>query len=311
MNQDLIDAFLSFISIEKGLSKNTQIAYRQDLLQFFNYCQVVDSKADKSASFTVNVLTKKNIDKYFISLQELASTSLSRKMTTLKQFLLFCYNDNLIKEPLHNHIELPKLSKHLPDVLSIDEVFLIFDKVSHKTDIKSIRDYAVLEMLYGTGCRVSELVKMRVEDIEFIDQEQLVQICVKGKGSKDRICLLGQKGFESVNKYLKNSRPALATKSKTIDNSTLFLNLRGKAISRQNVWEIIQNVSADIKEINKHLYPHIFRHSFATHLLQGGADIRSVQELLGHSNVLTTQIYTHISPDFLKEVFVSTHPRAR
>lgn len=303
MDEDL-KLFLSYITIEKGLSQNTVIGYKQDLLQFIKY---IEADYQKLSIDSIDQFVKKLYDDY----HDLAPTTLSRKLSSIKQFLTFLYHEDYISNDIISQIEMPSLPHHLPEILTIEEMLKIFETYQKDNSVKGLRDYAILESLYGLGCRVSELVSLRIENIEQVEKDEgLSSVRIFGKGSKTRIALLGKPAFLAISNYLQNSRPKLELKAKEQkDSSYLFLNLRGKQISRQSIWEIIQEVPKKVESINKHLYPHIFRHSFATHLLQGGADIRTVQELLGHSSITTTQIYTHLSINTLKDVYISSHPR--
>jgi integrase/recombinase XerD len=301
LNEDHLDLFLAYISIEKGLSNNTLLAYQQDLKQFINYC----SSSNPLAKLDIQI-----INNWAEAIGEIAPTTLSRKLSSVKQYLLFCNHEGYLKGDLASEIVMPKLPKYLPEVLSITEVLEILDFYNKQDGVVSIRDYAILETLYGLGARVSELANLKIEDVDFADEDNLITVRLYGKGSKTRLALLGSPSQRAILKYLEHSRPQLEKRLKNHDRtSNLFLNLRGRPVSRQNIWEVVHNISKTVPHLSKSLHPHTFRHSFATHLLQGGADIRSVQELLGHSSVTTTQIYTHISPDTLREVFITSHPR--
>jgi integrase/recombinase XerD len=293
---DLLEQFLVYEQVEKGLSSNTIIGYNQDLTQFLK--------------FSKNNFSKEYIEDWILSLKNLAPTTLSRKLTSLKEFLLFAWEENYINKDLTDLIIMPKLPKHLPEVLTIDEVTKLLEDSKKDITPKGIRDWCLLEFLYSTGARVSEIVGISSSDIQYEKGDKVGLLRLKGKGSKVRFVPLSIHSLFAYSQYLEKSRPELLGKNKSqVIPANLFLNLRGKPLSRQSIWEIIQT-AAKRSEIKKHLYPHIFRHTCATHLIQGGADIRFIQEMLGHASATTTQIYTHISNQQIREVFASSHPRA-
>jgi integrase/recombinase XerD len=233
----------------------------------------------------------------------LEANSISRNFSSIKGFHEFLISEGITEhDPLAN-FDRPKLSKRLPSVLSIEEIDLILaqpDMESHY----GIRDRAILEMMYATGLRVSEVVTIRNSNSNLLFDSGLIRVF--GKGSKERVVPIGQSAIEYINLYLRESRIILRSKKNSTD--VLFLNHHGKKLSRASIWEMIKKYSKSA-DINKNVHPHTFRHSFATHLLEGGADLRAVQEMLGHSDISTTQIYTHIDREYLKEVHKSFHPR--
>jgi integrase/recombinase XerD len=231
----------------------------------------------------------------------LTSSSAARYYSSLKGFFTYLFLSRYITENPIEKISSPKLSKNLPSVLTVEET----DSVLSQPDTNNklgLRDKAVLELLYACGTRVSELINIKISDLFFADDV----IRVFGKGSKERIIPIGSSAVKWINKYLKESRVLLMKKAKS--ENYLFLNNRGTKLSRMGVWKIVDRY---VKEagIEKEVHPHTFRHSFATHLLEGGADLRAVQEMLGHADISTTQIYTHIDRDYIKQVHKDFHPR--
>ena len=231
-------------------------------------------------------------------------------MASIHEFHRFALAQHAVSADVAASVKAPKGASVLPDVLSVDEVSRLLDAaaVGGSTDPVVLRDKALLEFMYATGCRVSEAVGTNLDDIDL--EEKVVRLM--GKGSKQRLVPLGSYARNSVVAYLNAGRGELERRStaKVPERRALFLNKRGKRISRQSVWEIVKTAGGRAG-ITKPLHPHTLRHSFATHLIQGGADVRTVQELLGHASVTTTQIYTHVSPEALIETYLTAHPRAR
>jgi len=288
--------YLAHIKLEKNLSKNTVSSYKNDISAFISYLQNRDLD-DPS------VISSNDIGGFFKTLNELglSGSSSARYFSSLKGFFLYLLKNNyIIKNPIEK-ITAPKIAKRLPGVLDVNEI----DKILSAPDVDDklgLRDKAMLELFYACGTRVSELIDLKVNDLFFDDEI----IRVFGKGSKERLIPIGSSAINWVGEYLKKSRPLLMRKSKSENN--LFLNSRGTKLSRMGVWKIIDRY---VKEagIKKEVHPHTFRHSFATHLLEGGADLRAVQEMLGHTDISTTQIYTHIDRDYIKQVHKQYHPR--
>ena len=288
--------YLSVLKLEKNLSDNTVASYKNDISSFL---QFVESRKIEDPS----AIKQNHITDFFKSLKEigLASSSAARYYSSLKGFFTFLFLSRYITENPIEKVSSPKLAKNLPSVLTVEEV----DSVLSKPDTKNklgLRDKAVLELLYACGTRVSELINIKISDLFFDDEV----IRVFGKGSKERIIPIGSSAVKWINKYLKESRVLLMKKTKS--ENYLFLNNRGTKLSRMGVWKIVDRY---VKEagIEKEVHPHTFRHSFATHLLEGGADLRAVQEMLGHADISTTQIYTHIDRDYIKQVHKDFHPR--
>lgn len=280
----LISDYLSYLEMEKGLSKNTILAYESDLVLFFDFladCEIKNLEDIKRKDFS-------SYTKY-LARKEINPSSIVRKIASIKGFFKYICHKRIIKTNPSISIVSPKLPKKLPKVLSLAELEKIL-----KNNL-DIRDYAIVELLYCSGIRVSELVNLKINNL---DINQRV-IKVFGKGSKERIVPIARKCIEILDKYLKK-RELIALKNNS--EPYLFLEENGKKITRQRVYKIIHSLG---KTIDKDISPHTIRHSFATHLLENGADLRVVQELLGHSSIVTTQLYTHISKKTLREVYFS------
>lgn len=288
--------YLAHLKLEKNLSINTVASYKNDINAFISFLK--DFNIDDPSN-----VTSEHINGFFKALKELGllGSSTARYFSSLKGFFLFLTkNKYIIKNPVEK-LSAPKISKKLPGVLDINEVEAILS-VPDVKEILGLRDKAILELFYACGTRVSELINMKVNDLFFDDEI----IRVFGKGSKERLIPIGSSAIEWIGEYLRKSRPLLMKKLKS--ENILFLNSRGTKLSRMGIWKIIDRY---VKEagIKKDVHPHTFRHSFATHLLEGGADLRAVQEMLGHADISTTQIYTHIDRDYIKQVHKQYHPR--
>ena len=288
--------YLAHIKLEKNLSQNTVSSYKIDINAFISFLK--DSGIDDPSD-----ISSDHIGSFFKTLKELGllGSSSARYFSSLKGFFLYLLkNKYIVKNPIEK-ITAPRISKKLPGVLDVNEVEKILS-APDANDKLGLRDKAMLELFYACGTRVSELINIKVNDLFFEDEI----IRVFGKGSKERLIPVVSSAVKWVGEYLKKSRPLLMKKSKSENN--LFLNSRGSKLSRMGVWKIIDRY---VKQagIEKDVHPHTFRHSFATHLLEGGADLRAVQEMLGHADISTTQIYTHIDRDYIKQVHKQYHPR--
>ncbi|ABE95903.1 Integrase/recombinase (XerD/RipX family) [Bifidobacterium breve UCC2003] len=293
------------IGIERGLAKATVSAYESDLNKYVAWLQTHGiTKPDDIA--------KQDVEDYIAALDAdgESARSKARRLASIHEFHRFALAQHAVLADVAASVKAPKGASVLPDVLSVDEVSRLLDAaaVGGSTDPVVLRDKALLEFMYATGCRVSEAVGTNLDDIDL--EEKVVRLM--GKGSKQRLVPLGSYARNSVVAYLNAGRGELERRStaKVPERRALFLNKRGKRISRQSVWEIVKT-AGERAGITKPLHPHTLRHSFATHLIQGGADVRTVQELLGHASVTTTQIYTHVSPEALIETYLTAHPRAR
>lgn len=293
----LINEYQYYLKREKGLSQNTITAYLRDLEQYRTYLE-------KSYEITkIQKIERKHIETFLKSLhkKDLSSKSLSRKLTAIKGFHQFLLIENELDTNVAYDIESPKVEKTLPQVLSVQEVIKIIEAVKG-TDPLAIRNQALLELIYGSGLRVSELLDLKIADIHLLEG----YVRVLGKGNKEREVPLGDMSVQALRLYLTKSRNQLTINS--IDY--LFLNQDGKRLSRQGFFKILRKI-AKAAGIDRDVSPHTLRHSFATHLLEAGVDLRTLQELLGHEDIQTTQIYTHISQKHLKDVYLNTHPRAK
>jgi len=295
MNNFLRD-YLAVLKLEKNLSENTVSSYRSDLTAFFQFL------ADRNVDDPSNI-TQQHISKFFKLLCDIGlnSNSAKRYFSSLRGFFKYLHMNNYIKENPIERIPSPKLAQNLPAVLTIQEV----DKILSQPDLENkfgLRDRTLLEIFYACGIRVSELINLKIADLYF--KEEIIRVF--GKGSKERLVPIGSSAINWINEYMKHSRPLLENKIKS--GNILLLNSRGTKLSRMGIWKIVDRY---VKEsgITKAVHPHTFRHSFATHLLEGGADLRAVQEMLGHADISTTQIYTHIDRDYIKQVHRDFHPR--
>ena len=294
--KDFIDEFMNYLSVERGLAKNTLLAYRRDLTKYIDY---LSQKGRKTAS----QVNREHVSNFMFDLKkhDMSPTTICRNLAAVKMFHRFLVRENLAKEDPTTLVDTPKLWKRIPSVLTQAEIESMILAASGK-NIQQIRDQAILEIFYGSGLRVSELSDLKTTSINY----EVGFVRAVGKGSKERIIPLGMKAREAVQKYLLKTRPKLL-KSQT--NDVLFLSRLGKKIGRQSLWAVIK-FYAKKANIKKTIKPHTLRHTFATHLLEHGADLRSVQEMLGHADISTTQIYTHVDKERLKSVHKQFHPRS-
>jgi integrase/recombinase XerD len=293
--------FLTYLAVEKGLSKNTLSAYRRDLVKFAQFAET-----NGVPVFNISEETMKDFIAWLrgrASTNALGESSISRAVVVLRNYSKFEAKENKSLDQLANFSP-PKIPRRLPKALSISEISQLIGSVS-TPDPAGLRSAALVELLYATGARVSEIVNLNVSDIEQISETLSVRIV--GKGKKERVVPIGKFARAALDNYLVRVRPILV---KDKSNGALFLNASGGRLSRQSAWTLISSAAKEIG-IAGEVSPHSLRHSFATHLLDGGADIRVVQELLGHSSVTTTQIYTFVTIDLLREKYRETHPRAK
>jgi integrase/recombinase XerD len=295
--------YLSYAAIEKGLSKNTIEAYRRDLTKFNNFLT--------SNDLSILDVNAKVIDDFLGWLRgadgsnsQGSESSNSRTIVTVRNLYKFIATNNHTVNPLKDYSP-PKIPKRLPKALKIAEIMALIEASKFGDDVISIRNSALIEVLYATGARVSEIVDLDISNVSEIANTTTLKL--SGKGGKERVVPIGIYARNSLDQYLTLARPVLVRKKVS---SSLFLNSRGDSLSRQSAWEIIATL-AERANIQTRVTPHAIRHSFATHLLDGGADIRVVQELLGHSSVTTTQIYTLVTIDKLRESYATAHPRAK
>jgi len=292
-----ITSFLTHVRVEKGLSANTGAAYRRDLLKFEAFA--------KKRKLSLEAVRRDDLVDFLSSLyhQKLESRTVARHLVTLRNFFRFAQVKEMITEDPSLNLESPKIRRSLPGYLRLEEVEKLLAQPDDKTPI-GLRDRAMLEVLYSSGLRVSELIGLRVMDL---DRSAGCLRCI-GKGDKERIVPIGRKATALVERYLRDARPKLLGKGTTL-SPALFLNRRGGSFSRVGVWKILSAYGRQAG-LRVALTPHMLRHSFATHLLERGADLRSVQLMLGHSDISTTQIYTHVVEERLKQIYKAHHPRA-
>jgi len=293
-----ISAFLNHVRVEKGLSANTVSAYGRDMFKFEAFA--------KKRKLSLTSITRDDLVDFLSSLyhRKLESRTVARHLVTLRNFFRFAQVQELISEDPSLNLESPKIRRSLPGYLRLEEVDKLLAQPDEKTSI-GLRDRAMLEVLYSSGLRVSELTSLRVMDL---DRSAGYVRCI-GKGDKERIVPVGKKALALVDRYLREARPKLLGTGNLAHSPVLFLNRRGGGFSRVGVWKILSAYGRQAG-LRVALTPHMLRHSFATHLLERGADLRSVQLMLGHSDISTTQIYTHVVEERLKQIYKAHHPRA-
>ena len=305
MASDHLADFFNYLSIEKGLASNTISAYRLDIEKFFHYLS--------TNQLSLEMVTPEQLTSYVAWLRGMENTefkigesSIARNVISIRSYFTYLAKEHKFNNPSSN-FKPPKIGKRLPKALTIDQVMSMLNIVG--SDLISSRDKALVELLYATGARVSELINLNTLDISTVDTQAgaTTTVKLKGKGGKERVVPIGSYAVAAVNDYLVRSRPTLL---KVSTQKALFLNQRGGRLSRQSAWNLVAK-AAERAGLSDQVTPHSMRHSFATHLLDGGADIRVVQELLGHSSVTTTQIYTLITIDHLRESYANAHPRSK
>ncbi len=294
-----LDAYLRHLVIERGLSKNTLSAYKADLAKYRDYLD--------QNSFSELSITRSQLSDFlqWLSAQNLRAASSARILAAVRGYQKYLLLENLRTDDPSQQVKSPKLPKRLPKALTQSQVMALLSAAgpepdNETADVLRLRNRAILELMYSSGCRVSEVAQL--------DLDEMVQggwVRIRGKGSKERLVPVGSFAQRAIDAYLIRSRPLLSAKA---GGPALFLNQRGSRLSRQSIWEVIQSAGVGC---GLSVSPHSLRHSFATHLIEGGADVRVVQELLGHASVATTQIYTLVTIDTLREVYASSHPRAR
>lgn len=301
--EQLAARWLEHLAVERGVSEHTLTNYTRDVRRYTAWL-------DSTGKTDLSQVTATDVEAYVADLRRgvdgakpLAASSAARALTVARGLHRFGVEEGVLPADTAAEVSPPAAGEKLPDTLSIDEVATLLDACPTETPV-GLRDKALLETLYATGARVSEVLDLRVDDATAaIDADGI--LAVTGKGNKQRLVPLGRHSKDAIEAYLVRGRPVFASGK----SHALFLNKRGGGLSRQSAWTVIKQ-AAERAGIHKEVSPHTLRHSFATHLLEGGADVRSVQELLGHASVTTTQIYTHITADSLREVWRSSHPRA-
>lgn len=290
-----VAAFLNYVQVERGLAPNTVAAYRRDLGKFSHYC--------RKRSLAARKVQKEHVVDFLGSLygRGLDSRSVARYLVTLRNFFRFLHQENVIQREPTEHVESPRVWKRLPKFLTIDEVERLLTVAADETPL-SLRDKAMVELLYATGLRVSELIGVKVAEVQL----DAGYVRCLGKGSKERVVPLGKQATRAIEDYLREGRSKLVGRR---PSPYLFLSRRGQGMTRQNFCRLLRQ-RARAAGVKTHLTPHVLRHSFATHLLERGADLRSVQLLLGHADISTTQIYTHVAQERMRQIYRTHHPRA-
>jgi integrase/recombinase XerD len=299
--KEQIRTFLDFLDVEQGYSENTMAAYRNDLSQFVRFLTEMDPPITSWAE-----VNKGSIVNYILHLKEreYASSTVARKVAAIKSFFHFLLAEGMIKDDPTTTLDSPKVKKRLPKAMSHDLVNRLLAEAGKSSSTpKGQRDKALLELLYATGMRVSELVLLNIDDVNLAS----ANVRCFGKGAKERIIPIYDRAVHALEEYLQKGRPRLI---KNPDEKALFLNHRGKRLTRQGLWLIIKHYAEEVG-VGSEVTPHTLRHSFATHMLSGGAGLREVQKLLGHANISTTQVYTHVNSERLREVYDESHPRAK
>ena len=290
----LIEDFLEYLVVERACSNNTLVSYRNDLNQFDEHVNLTD----------VNQITSRHIDQYvkYLSHKGYLSTTKGRKLASVRSFVSYLHSEGIIENDPTEIVPTPKRSQRLPKVLKLSDVKKLLQLPLHiSSSPDAVRDAAMLQIAYASGLRVSEIIGLDVEDIDFTGGS----VRCMGKGSKERMVPVHRIALDSIDRYVRRGR----TTFKKQESKALFLNRRGTRLTRQGFWGIVKKY-AKLIGLENSMTPHTLRHSFATHLLEGGASIRHVQELLGHASISTTQIYTHLTVEFVRHQYDNAHPRA-
>ena len=288
---------------EKGLSENTFFAYQNDLSQMTNFFEA-EAKKNNTMPAWENI-NRQAIVRYLLDLQEkrYAPTTRARKLAAARSLFKFLTNEGMIKEdPTHN-LESLSVGRSLPKPISINQVRALLEQPAKHNTPEAKRDEAMLQLLYASGMRVSELMSLNLDDVNLVDGD----VRCFGKGKKERLIPIHPQAIKVIEEYIAKARPQLVRSN---EEKALFLNRRGERLTRQGFWQILKQYAKNAG-ITVPVTPHTLRHSFATHMLNGGADLRAVQELLGHANISTTQIYTHLTSEHVKRTYEKSHPRAK
>lgn len=299
-----IDSFLTYLVVEKGFSKNTEDAYRNDLYQLENYVREDCSRRGLMPGW--DNFSRQEMLNYMLTLKEkrYASTTLARKIAAAKSFFKFLTEEHQVQQNPTENIASLKVGRALPKPISVAQARRLLEEPAKESTPEAMRDKAMLELLYASGMRVSELVSLNVDDV---DTAGGFVRCF-GKGHKERMIPIYPRAAQSIKEYLTTGRPRIVQNNTT--ENALFLNVRGERLTRQGLWQILKGY-ARAANIDADVTPHTLRHSFATHMLNGGADLRMVQELLGHANISTTQVYTHLTSEHVRKTYDKSHPRAK
>ncbi|GAA4851844.1 site-specific tyrosine recombinase XerD [Luteimicrobium xylanilyticum] len=303
--RDALDQYLAHLTVERGLSVNTTSAYRRDLARYVGYLEArgVEVPADVTAA---------HVQEFVVALRSggdgravLSASSTARCLAAVRGWHGFCEGEGLAAANPAHDVRAPARERRLPKAISVEDVGRLLEAAGAGEGAVPVRDAALLELVYSTGARISEAVSLDIDDLDLDGDAPAVRLF--GKGRKERVVPVGSFAARAVGAYLVCSRPELAARGR--GTPAVFLNARGARMSRQSAWAVLRG-AAERAGLGAHVSPHTLRHSFATHLLAGGADVRVVQELLGHASVTTTQLYTLVTPDALREVYAATHPRA-
>jgi len=291
----IVQKYINFLEKDKRLSLNTLQSYRRDIEQYITYLSEINLH-------NITNTNKTTVITYLLNLQKKgrATSTISRNLASIRSFYQYVSKNKIIEQDPTSELESPKVEKKLPQILSTKEVELLLDQPKC-TDLKGFRDKAMLELLYATGIRVTELISL-----DLIDINLELGFIKCNKGTRERMIPIGSMAISAIQDYLNKSRGLLIQKA---DEKALFVNINGKRLTRQGFWKIIKQYKNQAK-INKDITPHTLRHSFAAHLLENGADLRSIQEMLGHSDISSTQIYAQMAKNKIKEIYKKTHPRA-
>ena len=302
MKED-IERFLTYLSVEKGFSENTLAAYHNDLSQLVSFIDEEASKRGLTPSWVD--FSRQGMLSYLLNLKErnYADTTLARKVAAAKSFFKFMVAEGRLKDNPTANVGSPNVGRQLPKPITISQVRRLLEQPTKQSKPEAKRDSAMLALLYASGMRVSELISLNLGDL---DTEGDFVRCF-GKGRKERLIPIYRQASLTVTEYVKEARPSLA---RSHEEKALFLNRRGERLTRQGFWQILKGY-ARAAELETEITPHTLRHSFATHMLSGGADLRSVQELLGHANISTTQVYTHLTSEHVRRTYEKSHPRAK
>jgi integrase/recombinase XerD len=297
-----IESFLNYLAVEKGFSQNTVLAYHNDLYQLADFAE--DEATRRGSTPSWSSFGRQGVLSYLLNLKErnYAATTIARKVAAMRSFFEFMMNEGNIKDNPSQNIASPKVGRALPKPISISQVRRLLDEPARQSKSEAQRDTAILHLLYASGMRVSELVSLNLNDVDLVGGF----VRCFGKGHKERIIPIHERATRIIDEYLKELRPRLVHSP---EESALFLNARGERLTRQGLWQILKEYAKSIEL--EGITPHTLRHSFATHMLSGGADLRSVQELLGHANISTTQVYTHLTTDHIRQTYEKSHPRAK
>jgi integrase/recombinase XerD len=302
--KEYIESFLKYLKVEKGFSQNTEEAYRNDLTQLLKYISDSSSKTGEIPSWDGFDRQKMLGYMLFLNEQGYASTTKARKIAAAKSFFKFLTEEHKVELNPTENIASLKVGRTLPKPISVAQTRRLLDEAGKGTNLESKRDKAMLELLYASGMRVSELVSLNLGDVD----TQGGYVRCFGKGNKERMIPIYPRAAQAVEEYLSKARPIIVQHNN--QENALFLNVRGERLTRQGLWQILKGY-AKAAEIDAEVTPHTLRHSFATHMLNGGADLRMVQELLGHANISTTQVYTHLTSEHVRNTYEKSHPRAK